>query len=150
MSNDTPETIDDEDLPQGRMFTEEEDREMKETLARRYFDMSLDEFTEKWKAGEFDGDRERHGDVVFLAKMLPEYWEGWEPESKVPNPSSPEEFSTWQDIEETGAGDGLPTECERCGKPGTPRQQFTHMGVTICYICADERVDELRMKGVWD
>ena len=20
----------------------------------------------------------------------------------------------------------------------------------ICYLCADERVDELRMKGVWD
>ena len=41
------------------------------------------------------------------------------------------------------------TECERCGKPGTPRQQFTHMGVTICYICADERVDELRSEGSW-
>ena len=38
----------------------------------------------------------------------------------------------------------------RCGKPDTPRQQFTHMGMTICYLCADERVDELRMKGVWD
>ena len=29
------------------------------------------------------------------------------------------------------------------------RLQFTH-GVTICYICADERVDELRMKDVRD
>ena len=64
----------DEDLPQGRMFTEQEDREMKENLARRNFDMSLDEFTEAWKAGKFDNDKERHGDVVFLAKMLPEYW----------------------------------------------------------------------------
>ena len=65
----------DEDLPQGRMLTEEEDREMKEMLARRNFDMSLDEFTEAWKAGKFDGDKERHGDVVFLASMLPEYWQ---------------------------------------------------------------------------
>ena len=55
--------------------------------------------------------------------------------------TSPEEFPSWQDLEEIGAGDGVPTECERCGKPGTPRQQFEHMGMTICYICADERVD---------
>ena len=65
----------DEDLPQGRMLTEDEDREMKENLARRNFDMSLDDFAEAWKAGKFDGDKERHGDVVFLASMLPEYWE---------------------------------------------------------------------------
>ena len=64
------------------------------------------------------------------------------------NQSSEEPFPTWQDLEETGAGDGLPIECERCGKLGTPRQQFTHMGVTISYICANERDDELRMKGV--
>ena len=67
-------TIDDE-LPEGPMLTEEESREMKENLAREYFDMSLDEFTEAWKAGKFDGDEERHGDVVFLAAMLPEAWE---------------------------------------------------------------------------
>ena len=36
--------------------------------------MSLVEFTEAWKSGEFDDDRERHGDVVSLAMMLPEYW----------------------------------------------------------------------------
>ena len=52
-------------------------------------------------------------------------------------------------MEEIGAGDGVPTECERCGKPGTPRQQFEHMGVKICYICADERVEELRSEGGW-
>ena len=63
-----------EDLPQGRMLTEEEDWEMKENLARRNFGMNLDEFTEAWKAGKFDGDKEKHGDVVFLASMLPEYW----------------------------------------------------------------------------
>ena len=35
---------------------------------------------------------------------------------------------SWQDLEEIGDGDGVPTECECCGKPGTPRQQFEHMG----------------------
>jgi len=69
-----PSKITDEDIPQGRMLTEKESREMKENLARDYFDMSLDEFTEAWKAGKFDGDQERHGDVVFLAAMLPEAW----------------------------------------------------------------------------
>ena len=69
-----PSEITDKDLPQGRMLTEKEDREMKENLARRNFGMSLDEFTEAWKAGEFDNDRERHGKVVALAMMLPEYW----------------------------------------------------------------------------
>ena len=64
----------DEDLPQGRMLTEEEDREMQEHLARHHFDMSLEEFKTAWKAGKFDGDKEKHGDVVFLASMLPEYW----------------------------------------------------------------------------
>ena len=59
--------------------------------------------------------------------------------------TTPEEpFPSWQNLEDIGAGDGIPTECERCGKPGTPRQQFQHTGVTICYMCADERVDELR------
>ena len=69
-----PTKITDEDLPQGRMLTEEEDREMKENLAKKNFGMTLDEFTEAWKAGEFEGDRERHGKVVALAMMLPEYW----------------------------------------------------------------------------
>ena len=69
-----PSQTTDEDIPQGRMLTEEEDREMKETLARKNFGMSLDEFTEAWKAGKFDNDRERHGKVVALAMMLPEYW----------------------------------------------------------------------------
>lgn len=69
-----PTKITGEDLPQGRMLTEEEDREMKENLAKKNFGMTLDEFTEAWKAGEFEGDRERHGKVVALAMMLPEYW----------------------------------------------------------------------------
>ena len=53
--------ITDEDIPQGRMLTEEEDRQMKENLAQRNFGMSLAEFTEVWLAGEFDGNRELHG-----------------------------------------------------------------------------------------
>ena len=69
-----PSQTTDEDLPEGRMLTEEESREMKENLAREYFDMSLDEFTQAWKAGKFDNDKERHGDVIFLATMLPEAW----------------------------------------------------------------------------
>ena len=73
--SDIPERIADEDLPKGRMLTEEDDREMKENLAQKDFGMSLDEFTQTWLAGEFDGDRERHGRVIALAMMLPEYWE---------------------------------------------------------------------------
>ena len=65
-------------------------------------------------------------------------------------PNSSDKFPGWRVLEDIGAGDGVPTEYERCGKPGTPRQQFQHMGMTICYMCAAERVDELRMKGVWD
>ena len=64
-------------------------------------------------------------------------------------PNPPGEFPGWRVLEDIGAGDGESTECERCGKLGTPRQQFTHMGVAICYICADERVDELRSEGSW-
>ena len=69
-----PSQTTDEDLPEGRMLTEDESREMKENLAREYFDMSLVEFTQAWKAGKFDDDKERHGDVIFLATMLPEAW----------------------------------------------------------------------------
>ena len=46
---------------------------MKESLARRNFGISVDEFTEAWKDGKFDGDRERHGKLIPLAMMLPEY-----------------------------------------------------------------------------
>ena len=69
-----PSDTTDEDLPQGRWLTEEEDMEMKENLAQRNFGMSLAEFTKGWLAGEFDNDRERHGRVIALAMMLPEYW----------------------------------------------------------------------------
>ena len=34
-----------------------------------------------------------------------------------------------------------------CGKSGTPRQQFEHMGVTICHLCASERAGELQAEG---
>ena len=75
LAADIPETITDEDLPQPRILTEEESRQMKENLAQKNFGMSLEEFTKAWLAGEFDGDRERHGRVIALAMMLPEYWE---------------------------------------------------------------------------
>ena len=39
--------------------------------------------------------------------------------------------------------------CERCGKLGIPRQQFEHIGVTMCFVCADERVAELGAEGSW-
>ena len=58
-----------------------------------------------------------------------------------------EDFPGWNIIETTGAGDGPPTECERCGNPDTPRQQFEHMGVTICHLCASERTGELQAEG---
>ena len=41
----------DGDLPQGRMLTEEEDRQIKENLAQRNFGMRLVEFTKAWKSG---------------------------------------------------------------------------------------------------
>ena len=66
--------ITDEDIPQPYILTAEEEREMKENLAQRAFGMSLAEFTKAWLAGEFDNDRERHGRVIGLAMMLPEYW----------------------------------------------------------------------------
>ena len=70
-----PPEITDEDLPKPRILTEEESLAMRENLARKNFGMSLDEFRKAWKAGEFDGHRERHGKVISLAMLLPEYWE---------------------------------------------------------------------------
>ena len=74
MTAHTPENIYDAELPKPRILTEEESLAMRENLARKNFGMSLDEFRKAYEAGEFDGDRERHGDVIFLAIMLPEYW----------------------------------------------------------------------------
>ena len=70
-----PTEITDEDIPKPRILTEEESLAMRENLARKNFGMSLDEFRKAWKAGEFDDDRERHGKVISLAMLLPEYWE---------------------------------------------------------------------------
>ena len=67
----------------------------------------------------------------------------------LPTVSSPDGVPSWRALEDIGAGDGTETECERCGKVGTPRQQFEHMGVTICFVCADERVAELGAEGPW-
>ena len=69
-----PETIPDEDLPKPIFYTEEEWREIREREAQENFGMSLDEFFEAWKAGEFDGKPEIHDDVISLAMTIPEYW----------------------------------------------------------------------------
>ena len=74
MKEDTSENIYDAKLLKPRIMTEEEFLAMKENLALRNFGMSLDEFRKPYEAGEFDGDRERHGKVIGLAMMLPEYW----------------------------------------------------------------------------
>ena len=55
-------------------LTEEEDRSIMEDLAQTNFGMSLDEFIRAWKSGKFDNDKRRHGDVISLAMMTPEYW----------------------------------------------------------------------------
>ena len=60
-----------------------------------------------------------------------------------------DDFPSCRLLEDIEAGAGPETECERCGKSGTPRQQFEHMGVKVCYICADERVAELRAEKSW-
>ena len=64
-------------------------------------------------------------------------------------PEVSEDFPGWRVLEDIEAGAGPETECERCGKPGTPRQQFEHMGVVICFVCADERVAELGAEESW-
>ena len=63
--------------------------------------------------------------------------------------SSSDDVPSWKALEDIGAGNGPETECERCGKSGTPRQQFEHMGVTICFVCTDERAAELSAEGPW-
>ena len=70
-----PTEITDEDIPKPHILTEEESLAMRENLARKNFGMSFAEFRKAWKAGEFDDDRERHGKVISLAMLLPEYWE---------------------------------------------------------------------------
>ena len=37
--------------------------------------------------------------------------------------------------------------CETCGKSGSSRQQFTHQGVRLCYLCAAQRAVELATEG---
>ena len=54
-----------------------------------------------------------------------------------------EDFPGWRVLEGIEAGAGPKTECERCDQSGTPWQQFEHIGVIICFACADERVAEL-------
>lgn len=74
MTANAPENKYDAELPKPEILTEEESLAMRENLARRNFGMSLEQFTAAWQAGEFEGDRERHGKVISLAMLLPEYW----------------------------------------------------------------------------
>lgn len=38
--------------------------------------------------------------------------------------NSQETIPSWRVLEEIGAGDGVPTECERCGKPALRGSSF--------------------------
>lgn len=62
-------------VPKPVFLTKEEWQAMMERTAQKQFGMSVAEFFEAWKAGEFENDRERHGDVISLAMMIPEAWE---------------------------------------------------------------------------
>ena len=53
----------------------------------------------------------------------------------------------WRAIEGTGVVDSLCVGYERRGKPDTSRQQFRHISVDVCCICARERSDELQTEG---
>ena len=54
--------------------------------------------------------------------------------SEMDNAKIQGDFPGWKMLEDTGAGDGLSTECERCDEPGTPRQQCEYFGVVICHL----------------
>ena len=71
---DVPEEMDGT-FPKPHILTEEESMRMRENLAQKNFGMSFAEFAKAWNSGEFVYDRERHGKVLALAMMLPEYWE---------------------------------------------------------------------------
>ena len=62
-------------VPKPIILDEEEWQAMMERTAQKQFGMSVAEFFEAWKVGEFEDDRERHGDVISLAMMIPEAWE---------------------------------------------------------------------------
>ena len=70
-----PSEITYDNIPGPRILTEEESKLMRDNLAQKNFGMSFAEFAKAWNAGEFSYDRERHGKVLALAMMLPEYWE---------------------------------------------------------------------------
>ncbi len=63
------------ELPKPQFLSEDEWQAMMERTAQEEFGMSVAEFFEAWKTGEFDNDRERHGEVISLAMMIPEAWE---------------------------------------------------------------------------
>jgi hypothetical protein len=53
-----------------RELTREEGRALLDREARRYLDMSAEEFIRAWEAGKFDDDPDRP-DVMYVAMLLP-------------------------------------------------------------------------------
>jgi hypothetical protein len=53
-----------------RELTPEEGLALLDQAARRYLNMSADEFIHAWEAGEFDDDPDRP-DVMYVAMLLP-------------------------------------------------------------------------------
>ena len=51
-------------------MTRDEGHEMLDKLARRYLNMSADEFIKAWESGEFDDEPDRP-EVMRLAMLLP-------------------------------------------------------------------------------
>ena len=62
---------------------------------------------------------------------------------RILGPEVSEDFLGWRVLGGIEACVGPETDCERCGQPRTPRQQFEHIGVIIRFVCVDERVAEL-------
>jgi hypothetical protein len=53
-----------------RELTREEGKALLDTAARRYLDMSADEFIQAWESGKFDDDPDQP-DVMYVAMLLP-------------------------------------------------------------------------------
>jgi hypothetical protein len=58
-----------------RVMSDEEWYEMVNKLTRRYHNMSVEEFIEAWKSGEFDDNPDRY-EVVHIVMLLPEVRDG--------------------------------------------------------------------------
>ena len=54
-----------------RVLTREQARRLFDSQARKYLNMSGDEFVQKWRAGKFSNGMSDTPDVIRLALMLP-------------------------------------------------------------------------------